>query len=704
MTAALRLRMLPRFPARIVGTDGVKVTRATGSPDLTVSLDFATLGDIAGIPDPAQNYFAMYDAENETYVRIPFQSMFDAAGVANGYPTITAAELANIPVPVHAIEVYGDNAVGDGAGGLFIDTNNGASITFISGDGRTWYLAEDISEDRLLASFRTKIFNSANHNFLNSGTGPTTRSVQDRLRDTLSVLDCGTVDLTGGVTAQTVVDAAVLNAYDNGRTLYWPPGTYLTTATIPRFHDVRHFGPGVVKRGTDLFYIEPKDADTNHIYVSSTGVNTNDGLDASSPILTLSKVNVILVNTMPAQRGGTWEINFAAGTYSDSTNFPDLPFYRNAIRFIGTGTSRTPQTIFDGTAAAYQTAGMYFQNRTKIYLQYIKFQDFTSGYGLLAEHNCQVELVDCDAENCTTGFAAGYSSFIRTTRCLAYLCSTGFRASSNAQGSFAPGSGSIADSNRAYSCGLGFVITRISYGHIDYNEIEDCTGAGIHIEINSRSAAEGNNFKRNAVAIRGWTSGYVSLNSGALNTYNQASGVDRNTEVYEFRGSSGIVNTHGQIGTMDVSMFKSTTAVTVTGTATATQIGGTLYTADAGWFIDNTKSVKFIAWGTTTTPADGTVLLSFRAASTSVSGLSIPVSVTAQTWNLEVDCIPTASNAQKTRTVLTVGGKVSETEIQVDALDFLSADRAFTFFIDPNGAGATTTNTVVEFMELKVSG
>lgn len=157
MTAALRLRMLPRFPAQIVGADGVKVTRETGSPDLAVSLDFENLGDISGIPNPAENYFAMYNAETDTYVRIPFQSMFDSAGVTTGYPTISAAELTNIPVPIHAILVFGDNTVGDGAGGLFIDTDNGSSITFISGDGRTWYLAKDISEDRLVSALASKI-------------------------------------------------------------------------------------------------------------------------------------------------------------------------------------------------------------------------------------------------------------------------------------------------------------------------------------------------------------------------------------------------------------------------------------------------------------------------------------------------------------------------------------------------------------------
>ncbi|MDX1240357.1 hypothetical protein GOL95_09880 [Sinorhizobium medicae] len=149
MTAALRLKVLPRFPARIEGTDGVKVTRASGSPDLNVSLDFENLGDVAGIADPDENFFAMWDRETGAYRRIPFQSMFDSAGVASGYPTKAAAQAANIPAPVHAIEVYGEVTVGDGEGGLYIDTNNGSTDTFTSGEGRTWYRAADVGPDRI---------------------------------------------------------------------------------------------------------------------------------------------------------------------------------------------------------------------------------------------------------------------------------------------------------------------------------------------------------------------------------------------------------------------------------------------------------------------------------------------------------------------------------------------------------------------------
>lgn len=155
---SLRMRVLPRFPARITGTDGIKVEReSNGAPDLIVRSAFDQLVDINTVPDTLTNYFMMWDSETGEYRRIPFQDMFDSAGVALGYPTISTAENANIPPVVHAIEVYGDNTVGDGAGGLFIDTNNGSGTTFISGDGRTWYLAADVHEGRLTAALLAQI-------------------------------------------------------------------------------------------------------------------------------------------------------------------------------------------------------------------------------------------------------------------------------------------------------------------------------------------------------------------------------------------------------------------------------------------------------------------------------------------------------------------------------------------------------------------
>lgn len=527
--------------------------------------------------------------------------------------------------------------------------------------------------------------------YIQAGTGAVATTVQAKLHESVSVSGFETVQ------------EAVAHAYLNNVPLYWP-SLIEVSSNIPNFHAVRHYGPGGVVRGTDTFHIEPDDTQTNTVYVSSSGSDSNDGLSSDHPIRTLSKCKSILVNTRADQRGGTWRIKFAAGNYSDSTNFPDLPIFRNAIQFIGSGTSRTPLTIFDGASAVYKTAGMYFMNRTNVYCQYLKFINFTQGYGILAERNCQLEIEDCVAENCSIGFSAGYSSFIRTTRCAAINCTgTGFRVASNGQASFVPKTGLIADSNRAIGCGYGFTVTRNSYAHIDYNEIEDSTYAGIIIEINSRSAALGNNLKRNPVAIRCWTSGYVSYTETDPNILNENT-VDANGTTYEYRGSSGDVSLRGQSATMDSSVFRDTTERTFTGDLIPDQVGGTLFTAPAGWFVDSRKRLKCTVWGTATTLTDGTISIQVRMGTTGLSQLSIPSNLTDVAFRLDFECVATSGNTQKSFSTLQCGNNVTATELQKDTINFQTGDRSFTLWVDANGSGGAGSSITIESVEFVVCG
>lgn len=146
----IRLRALPRFPANITGTNGIAVVR--DGANLVVQPDFGSLAEIASIPNPAETLFLAWNRETGDYRTIPFQSMFENSGSAAGFATRLIAEVATISLAVHAIELYGDTTVGDGLGGLYIDIDNGSADTFVSGDGRTWYLAADVGEGRIVDS------------------------------------------------------------------------------------------------------------------------------------------------------------------------------------------------------------------------------------------------------------------------------------------------------------------------------------------------------------------------------------------------------------------------------------------------------------------------------------------------------------------------------------------------------------------------
>lgn len=70
-----------------------------------------------------------------------------ASGVR--FETIALASAANISDDIHAVTLEGYISLGDGRGGLYVDTNNGSNDTFVSADGRTWYRVGDVGAGRL---------------------------------------------------------------------------------------------------------------------------------------------------------------------------------------------------------------------------------------------------------------------------------------------------------------------------------------------------------------------------------------------------------------------------------------------------------------------------------------------------------------------------------------------------------------------------
>lgn len=125
----------------------------------------------------------------------------------------------------------------------------------------------------------------------------------------------GTLDKTGVASSQTAIAAAVAAAFAGGFDLFWPAGTYLSTASIPNLHNVRHWGAGVIKRGANLFPVQPRYDDTNTIYLDAAAADdTLDGLDSANAIKTHNRIPSVLANYGPVIQT-QWFIECAAGTY-----------------------------------------------------------------------------------------------------------------------------------------------------------------------------------------------------------------------------------------------------------------------------------------------------------------------------------------------------------------------------------------------------
>lgn len=380
-------------------------------------------------------------------------------------------------------------------------------------------------------------------------TGGTASTVQAKLRESVSVKDFGASG--DGVTDDTAaIQAAVTAALAAVAQLHWPAGNYLTTASITNFHTVRHSGPGAVKRGTDLFYVQPSESQTNRLYLGGAGGSSaNDGLSALQPFNTFQPCFDATENYGP-MLGGLWEIVAAAGTYSITAGqqtFSTPSKNRVVIRGPAAGHPNVPTCIVDGGGIGAQYMHGLSASGPGVSVEFrdIKLQNFTeaSGFtriGLVGQNRCDFLTTNIHTLNCSWagiyatvterarigggildgGLVGAYGIIIDTTE-----CTLGY-------------SGGLA-SNRPIiknAISAGVYWSTGAQGHADYCNLED-NGVGFFIGENSRCDTVNLNFKRNTVAIRAVTGG-VWGEGGALNVYNQGT-ADANGTVFQAFAFSG---------------------------------------------------------------------------------------------------------------------------------------------------------------------
>lgn len=219
---------------------------------------------------------------------------------------------------------------------------------------------------------------SAGVSFKQNGADAVTRTMQARLRETLSVGDFAAVG-DGSTNNDTTIAAAVANALLTGRDIYWPDGDYLTTTSIANFHDVKHLGPGRIKRGSDTWYITPTGTQTNIIYVGAPNLTANDGLGSGEATNISTAFNRMRGIGDKAQ-DGQWRIQMLVGTItSTGITIPNMPTFRNRLQVWGADVALTavPTSIWDGTSSAvnYAIRGDWSNNMCTAFFHFknIKF-------------------------------------------------------------------------------------------------------------------------------------------------------------------------------------------------------------------------------------------------------------------------------------------------------------------------------------------
>jgi hypothetical protein len=457
-----------------------------------------------------------------------------------------------------------------------------------------------------------------------------------------SVTKYGAV-MDGVTDSQTALVTAVAAAVAAGSDLYWPAGQAVSTANIPNFHSVRHWGPGAVKRGSAVFYVQPDEGQTNTLNIATTGNSANDGLGASQPMATFQNAFDALKNYGPTLNG-TWQVQAAAGTYTISTgaqthSTPSL----NRVIIKGPavgGHPNVPTCIIDG--GGNQASYLHGLNMdgigVRVQVQDIKFQAFTEAsgntrIGLVGANGADLYANNVHTANCSwTGIDAKECEQVRITGGIFDSGADGAYGfiSDSSHSSFGYGSTSLATGpivRNAKSAGVYW--STGSQGHCDYVTFEDCAVAFLCAE-NSRCDTVGNSYKRNTVAKRAITGGWFA-SGGAAENFNNG-GADANGTNLEFKAYSGDIS-EGSVqgsGSWQRTAFDRTLR-SASGIVTGTF--ATVYTLPAYRLQGVGKALRVRSFGVYTVTAGSTLTINIGGMAVT---LAVPAAATNAAFELEV--------------------------------------------------------------------
>lgn len=362
----------------------------------------------------------------------------------------------------------------------------------------------------------------------NSGL-PTT--IAKKVSGVINIAEYGVIG--DGLTDDTAtITNAVADAFSKGYTLFWGNDnkTYLTSASIPDFHKVKHTGNAVIKRGGDLFYLAPTGTQRNKIYVATSAAsNTFDGLSASQPVARVQVAFDWIANYGPMLTG-FWEIVLTAGTFNMRAALKPGLQSENPIEVTGVnvgGHPNVPTTIIsEGVGAG--AVGIFITNGSKLKVSNVKFTGFngtSSSAGLKAANGSELETSNCHFDSCYWGVSGEGRSRITVpdgifNNC-GYLnagggtgaCIRSLQLNNHIIGVQSSGvRTNTAVFKNSYQAAL---LQESSTGHVDWCNVEDCV-YGIVVRVNARANVDGTSFKRNGVDLRAEANGHVFISSNVL--------------------------------------------------------------------------------------------------------------------------------------------------------------------------------------------
>jgi hypothetical protein len=333
-----------------------------------------------------------------------------------------------------------------------------------------------------------------------------------------------------GITSdQTAIANAVVDAKTKGMGLYWGAGIYLSTGNIPDLHNVRHIGDGAIKRGTNLFYVQPKSNQTNSLYCKATGgSNLNDGLSNTEGIAKISTALTYLTNY--GYLLGQWNINLSAGNFTRAI-VPDGLRSQNPININGSdvgGHPNVPTTVITEGDTGVSAVGLLMEYNISVNLSNVKFKGFngtTSSAGAKAVYFSTLTTSNVHTENCYYGLSGEHQSSINVPDGI--HTNDGYLSNGTGGGSAIrslqqtnhyigkQNAGSVVNGAIIQNCSTGFFAQELSTGHVNWITIQDCVD-GVRALVNARVNADGILFKRNTRDIRYDSNSHIYVNSNTV--------------------------------------------------------------------------------------------------------------------------------------------------------------------------------------------
>lgn len=529
--------------------------------------------------------------------------------------------------------------------------------------------------------------------------GNTILDTVDSMANMLDVTSYGALTTNTGAANDTAIAAAITAAQAAAADLWWPAGTYPSAASIANLHSVRHRGPGAISRGSDTFYVEPKNSQTNRLYVATSGgggSSANDGLSSSQPMLTAAGLFSAMANYGP-MLDGNWQGIFAAGTYV-TLNASFATPSRNLVTFKGPdpgNTTAVPTVIFDGTGAAASDFGMRATGPgVQVLWQDLKFTNYAnasnaniallSDYGSdLWTHNVHV------ASSTGQGVYGEGCPIVRMTGGIIDGCKQGILL--NACGMVTVGyAHSAATDGIVRNCTQANIEwSRGTNGHCDYMTISG-GAVGIDVMHDSRVHLMVNAFTSNTVAVRARTGGYyyddrtLGGNTYTTNTTNWLN--------YAYSGES---DADLWLAQSERRVLVNKNTITHTGT-NATTVIATGYTIPANWFEDTSKRVRVNIFGEFTTPAQTRIGLQFGS-TTIDQAIATGISATGTQFRYACDVIAVSQDQQLKFSKLEYNGGGSSPIVgQNSPTADTDADQIMGFTVKLNNSGDVAKIYLIE--------